>query len=348
MNTMRSALFITTLPGVLLIMAACNTAGAQETSAGETAADHNTAVQITEWPVPWAASRPRDPYLAPDGQVWFVGQSDDYAARFNPATQEFKRYELPEGTGPHNLIVNSDGMVWYAGNRNAHIGRLNPDNGNVQRFPTPEPATKDPHTLIFAGDGNLWFTAQWGNHVGHFNPATGQVQPIPVPTDRARPYGIVRDADGRPWIALLGTNKLATVNPANLALREIELPRENARPRRVAVTDDGTVWYVDYQEGYLGQYHPKNEQFREWRAPGEDRSGPYAMAADARSRLWFVETWQSPNRLVGFDPDSETFFSQTAIPSGGGAVRHMYYDAASNSLWFGTDTNNLARAVLPD
>ena len=43
------------------------------------------AVVIDEWDVPWEGSRPRDPYVAPDGRVWFVGQTADYVARLDPA-----------------------------------------------------------------------------------------------------------------------------------------------------------------------------------------------------------------------------------------------------------------------
>jgi hypothetical protein len=44
-----------------------------------------TAVAIEEWPVPWPGTRPRDPYVAPDGKVWFVGQTGDDLARFELA-----------------------------------------------------------------------------------------------------------------------------------------------------------------------------------------------------------------------------------------------------------------------
>jgi virginiamycin B lyase len=71
------------------------------------------------------------------------------------------------------------------------------------------------------------------------------------------------------------------------------------------------------------------------------------MAADKLGRVWFVETRVQPNRLVGFDPLFNTFFSVTDIPSGGGSVRHMVYDPNRNALWFGTDANTLARAQLP-
>jgi virginiamycin B lyase len=106
------------------------------------------------------------------------------------------------------------------------------------------------------------------------------------------------------------------------------------------------VWYTDYNGGYIGHYDPESGEFKEWKNPSE-RSGPYALAVDSKDRIWFVETWAEPNQLVGFDPVTEEFFSITPIPSGGGSVRHMVYDAKTNSLWFGTDTNNLAQAKLP-
>ena len=60
-------------------------------------------VVITEWLVPYEESRPRDPYVAPDGRVWFVGQRTDYVAVFDPTSDEFERFDLPEGAGPHRL-----------------------------------------------------------------------------------------------------------------------------------------------------------------------------------------------------------------------------------------------------
>ena len=41
---------------------------------------------IQEWNVPWAASRPRDPYLDRAGKVWFVGQVGHYVAVLDPGT----------------------------------------------------------------------------------------------------------------------------------------------------------------------------------------------------------------------------------------------------------------------
>lgn len=304
------------------------------------------AVDITEWPVPWENTRPRDPDVGPQGRVWFVGQTGDYVASLDPETGEFRRFPLDSGTGPHNLIVGGDGIIWYAGNRAAHIGRLDPETGRIAKYPMPDPAAGDPHTLVFDGRGQIWFTVQFGNFVGRFAPDTGKTDLIPVPTPRARPYGIVTDGV-RPWFVEFASHKLGTVDPETLELREIELPRREARPRRLAMTSDGSIWYVDYVGGFLGRHDPKTGETREWPMPSGKESLPYAMAADDKDRLWFAETGPSPNRLVGFDPASGEFFSVTEIKSGGGAVRHMVFHKPTRSLWFGTDANTVGRARLP-
>jgi virginiamycin B lyase len=308
--------------------------------------ENSIQVDISEWPVPWNDSRPRDPDVAPNGMIWLVGQGGDYAARFDPASKEFTRKTLPPGTGPHNLIVDRNGSLWIAGNRQAFIGRMNPVTGELTRFNMPNETARDPHTLVFSGKNEIWFTMQWSNYVGRLNKRSGHVDLIPMQTRQARPYGIKMDSKGHPWIALLGTNALATIDPETLDSTIIFLPRKEARLRRLAITGDDVVWYTDYSQGYIGRYNPETAEFTEWKTPSE-KSGPYAMATDKLGRVWFIETWPQPNLLVGFDPLYDTFFSITPIPSGGGTIRHMVYDPARNSLWFGTDTNNLAQAVLP-
>ena len=313
----------------------------------QTAPLHGQApVEIQEWDVPWQQTRPRDPYVAPDGQVWFVGQRDDYVAVLDPSSGDFERFELPENAGPHNLIVDDEGIIWYAGNRDRHIGRLDPESGEIERFEMPDAGARDPHTLIFGEDGRIYFTVQGGNRVGRLDPATGAVEIREVPTPDARPYGIVQTPDGTVWVAEFGTNKLAAVDPETLEIEEIELPRADARARRLQPTSDGRIWYVDYAGGQLGVLDPATREFREWALPGGDGSRPYGMAVDARDRLWIVESGSDPNQLVGFDPTTESFIGSTPIPSGAGTVRHMYYHEPTNSIWFGTDANTVGQARL--
>ena len=306
---------------------------------------------LQEWTVPYAASRPRDPMVGPDGKVWFVGQVSDYVASLDPATGTFQRFDLPEGAGPHNVIVDRDGTLWYAGNRAGHIGHLNPATGEIEQIAMPISAARDPHTLAFDSMGDIWFTVQGGNFVAKLTKSTGEVRLVEAPRVRSergnssRPYGVVVDADDRPWVALFNTNAIATVDPETFELQTFELP-ENALPRRLDVTSDGMVWYGDYRRGYLARLDPATGGVTEWPLPSGPDSRPYAMAADRADRIWLVETGVQPNRFVGFDPTTETFTS-VPVESGGGSIRHMYYDEASNSIWFGADANTIGVAKLP-
>lgn len=314
---------------------------------GGQAAQSNTPT-IEEWTVPWENSRPRDPYVDSDGLVWFVGQRNHYVASLNPENGSFRQLPLEPGTGPHNLIVDGNHTIWYAGNLRMHIGRLDAADGTIHKIPMPETTARDPHTLVFDANGDIWFTVQGGNYVGKLTVASEQVKLLPVPTPRARPYGINIAGNGTVWVAEFGTNKLLRINPVTFELTEIELPNATARPRRLEVTSDGMIWYVDHANGQLGRLNPDTGDIKEWPLPGGNRSRPYGMEVDVSDRLWIVESGSRPNQFVGFDTRSESFIGQTPIPSGGGSVRHMHYDAATNAIWFGTDTNTIGRAVLPD
>ncbi len=306
---------------------------------------------IREWDVPWENTRPRDPYLAPDGKVWFVGQTGHYAAYLNPQTGEFKKFDLEDGTGPHTIVVDDDGIPWYAGNRGRHIGRLDPETGEIKKFWMPE-AARDPHTIAFNQDGDMWFTVQQGNYVGFLDKESGEVQLVKAPDatsgrgTSSRPYGIKMDSNNRPWITLFNANLIATVDPSTMEMATFELP-EGARPRRLVVTSDDIIWYTDFSRGYTGRLDPTTGEVREWINPSGERSRPYAMAVDRDDRVWFVETGVQPNKFVGFDPDTEEFFSVSEVGSGGGSIRHMYYDQERNVIWFGADANTIGRATLP-
>jgi len=307
-------------------------------------------VEIREWEVPYAQSRPRDPYAESESSVWFVGQRAGYLARLNVETDEFTQVRLKPGSGPHNLIVGSDGIVWYAGNRNSLIGRYDPATQEIEEIMMPDEAARDPHTLIFdRTEENIWFTVHGGNMMGRLNIESRKVDLLASRTRGSRPYGIKMAPDGSVWVVLFGSNKFAHINPQTLALTEIELPRSDARPRRLEVSNDGHVWYVDYAKGRLGEYNPHTREFAEWLMPQGEGARPYGMASDSSGMLWMVATGVQPNVFVGFNPATKEFFAATDIPSGGGTIRHMHYHEPSGMVWFGTDTNYVGRAVVePD
>lgn len=306
--------------------------------------------EITEWTVPWEKTRPRDPYLDQKGRVWFTGQAGNYIAYLEPSTGEFKRFDLEARTNAHNVGVDRHGMVWYTGNMNGRLGRLDPATGKVTTFPMPDSSVRDPHTLVFDRKGDVWFTAQSGNVVGRLTVATGTIQLVRMPQKNSRPYGIVLDSKDRPWFDEFGTNKIGMIDPATMQLKEYPLPNDRTRPRRIAITSDDVIWYGDYTRGYLGRLDPKSGAVKEYANPGGGVSLPYGMTTDDRDRIWIAETGVQPNRLVVFDPKTESFVAARAKAVSGqpNTVRHMIFHKPSRTIWFGTDANTIVRVRVTD
>ncbi len=301
--------------------------------------------RVTEWQVPYPNTRPRDPYVDSAGRVWFCGQAGAYIAHLDPTTGAFTRFDLADGAGPHNLIIDAPDRVWYAANTLPYIGRLDPKRGEIKKYEMPKDTARDPHTLVFDDAGNIWFTAQWSDRIGRLDMESGKIDLVELPGRGLRPYGIKVDPRGRPWAVLFGTNKLASIDPASLRLWQVELPDSLSRPRRLEIDAAGNIWYGDYSRGTLGRYAPDTGKFDEWPLPGGSNSRPYGMALDSEGRIWLAEAG-SPNRLVAFDPGKGVFTHVIDVPNARGSIRHMYFDARTDSIWFGEDSNYIGRLQL--
>lgn len=321
----------------LLLFAAAPTAAALP--------DTTLKVQIEAWPVPWGG-RVRDPFVAPDGRVWFAGQAGNYIAIFDTLTKRFQRVEIDEGTHPHTVVIGPDNAAWYAGNRLGLIGRIDPTTLAVTAYPIPDPSVTDPHSFAFDRAGILWFTAQGSNVIGRLDPRTGEIAIIRSPLPRSNPYGIVIDRSGTIWADLFGSDNIARIDPATRQLTTVKLPDPRARPRRIATTSDGAVWWGDYSRGKLGRLDPATGRITEYDNPAGLGSLPYAMTSDDRDRLWYVETGPQPNRLVAVDGKTGRVLGSWDVPGTPNTVRNMHFDPRTRSLWFGTDANDLVRVRL--
>lgn len=304
------------------------------------AAEQGDEPVVTEWPIEWGG-RTRDPYVAPDGKVWFVGQAGNYVATFDSETGDTRRYEIEPGTNPHTVIVDADGYAWYAGNRNGRIGRIDPETGELTIFMTDDAA--DPHTMVFDGQGHIWFTSQHSNRVGRLDMESGDHELVEVYDSRARPYGIVLDEDGYPWVALFNTNKVIRVHPETLELTYFEKATEESRARRLETTSGGHVWYVDEPRGYLGRITVATGEIQEFKMPGGDDSRPYAITKDDQERLWISQTGPD-KKVAGFDTRSIAFVSVQDVSE---TIRHMMFHEPTGAMWFGTDANRIGR-ILTD
>jgi virginiamycin B lyase len=302
------------------------------------------------WTTPFEKdARPRDPFADQKGRVWFVGQQGNFVAYLDPEKNDFKRYTIDEGTHPHNLVVDAKGFVWFTGNTNGRIVRLDPATGKTTNYMMPDSAIKDPHTMTFNREGDAWFTAQTAGVVGKLTVSDGKIR-IWKLTSGYRPYGIWLDSHERPWFDEFGTNKIGTIDPKTGELKEYPLPNDRTRPRRIAITSDDQIWYGDYTRGMLGHLDPKTGAVEEFPTPSGAVSLPYGMTLDDRGRIWVAETGVQPNKIQAFDPRKKTWVESVTIAADGpNTIRHMTFDHATRSIWFGGDANMIGRVkVAPE
>ena len=300
-------------------------------------------VQIKEYEVPTPHSRPHDPALAPDGSLWYTGQTANKLGRLDPKTGKFKEYPLKTaGSGPHGLVSDKDGNIWFTAISGGYVGKLDPKTGEITEYRPSDGVEIDPHTPVFDHDGILWFTNEETNYIGRLDPKTGKMILTRSLTPHAVPYGIVITQNNVPFFCEFGTNKLASIDPETMKIREYTLPAKSARPRRIALAPDGTIYYTDYARGYLGHFDSAGGKLlKEWASPGGTQAEPYGIAVTNDGAVWYSESGVNPNTLVRFDPKSESF-GATKIPSGGGVVRNMVATPDRRLYLAGSGVNKVA------
>lgn len=297
---------------------------------------------VREWTIPVENSRPHDPAVDPQGNVWLTLQHANRLGRLNPETGEWKFFTPPTpDSGPHGLVADAEGNIWFTENAAGKIGRVDAKTGEITEYKTP--SARDPHTPIIGPGGFLWFTAQRANMVVKMDMKSGRMWELAVPTPNARPYGIKTGPDGKLWCVLFGTNKLGRIDPQTGTLKEIEIPFPDARPRRLWALAHPipAIYYTDFRRGALGRFDIEHSSFKEWPSPGGSDSRPYGIAADGDGILWYNEF--SANQLVRFDPWKQTF-ERFTLPSPRSEVRHMDRDAKGR-VWMALSGANKVAVV---
>src|SRR3979411_2206781 len=116
------------------------------------------AVEVKLYQLP-SSAYPHDVAPAPDGTVWFSGQSQGFAGRFDPQSGKLEKISLGSGAAPHGVIVGPDGNAWFTeGGQNA-IARVDAKTKEVKLFPLPAAfPNANLNTLVFGKNGIVVFT----------------------------------------------------------------------------------------------------------------------------------------------------------------------------------------------
>ena len=89
--------------------------------------------------------------------VWVPGFGSGVFGKFDPTTERWTVYELPDAENqiPYALNIDKDGIVWVCGTGNDTINRFDPVTETLVEFrlPTRVSYTRE---IEFDDDGNVW------------------------------------------------------------------------------------------------------------------------------------------------------------------------------------------------
>jgi len=115
-------------------------------------------------------SGPRRITVDSQGIVWFGEWWGNQIGRFDPKTETFKEFALPDpDPTPYAIGVDRNDFVWYSSYDDDVLGRLDPKTGSVVEFPMPF-SGNGMRELIPDSQGRIWFGTPFNNKVGYFVP----------------------------------------------------------------------------------------------------------------------------------------------------------------------------------
>jgi len=119
---------------------------------------------IKEWNPPFRG--PRRLQVDAEGMVWVPGCGSGVFGKFNPDTEEWKVYDLPnkENQFPYALSVHpKTGDIWICGTANDSMFRFIPKTEELIEYPMPSRVTYT-REIEFGDDGSVWVcNSNWPN-----------------------------------------------------------------------------------------------------------------------------------------------------------------------------------------
>lgn len=281
--------------------------------------------RISEWQLP-AQMFARSVHTAPDGAVYMAVPNDNKILRFDPRSNAYREWEMPQGHMPNSVIVDRAGTLWTAGFGNGTIGRIRPATGMIAEFAVPS-GGGGPHSLALSEDGEtIWFTMQTGDKIGSLDTATGRIAEL---DSSGSPTGITLDLEGNVWWCRSADNKLGRLEPRTGRLSEIDLGR-GSRPRRIATAADGSLWVTLYGKGQFVRISPQTAKVVKTYTITGGNAGAHAIAADDKGIVWISQL--KADTILRFDATTETM-KPVVLPARNYGIRKLAVDAAGR-LWY--------------
>ncbi len=256
-----------------------------------------TRVIITQWDQPRRVTVSHDMSVDSKGHVWYGDESHQVVGMLNPATHEFKEYELPpvpEGNlpGTRDIQIDAEDNPWFpmrVEGGASMLTKLDPRTGKT----TIVQGTTGQFMAL--GPGNKIWMGGAGNTFTVIDTKTATLEG----TFPGNGYQVVVSSKGNPYIGggigVVGYD-VAAQKPLTYAL-----PTKGGFARRGKMDSQDRFWFGEYYGDKIGMFDTKTETFKEW--PLRKWSTPYsASAPDRQGHVWAPSNMS--DRLFRLNPET--------------------------------------------
>jgi virginiamycin B lyase len=252
-----------------------------------------------------------------------------------------QEYDVPKGSGLHDVAPAADGGVWYTAQRTGELGYLDPRTGKTRHIKLGDGSA--PHGVIVGADGAAWVTDGGLNAMVRVDAQTSAVKSYPLPPGYG--YANLNTAafDGRGVLWFTGqSGTIGWLDPRTGRLEAGGAPRGRG-PYGIAATPKGEIWYASLAGNHLAQVDGASGQIT-IHDPPTPRQGARRVWSDSKGRLW-VSEWLS-GQVSMYDPANKAWRAWKA-PGGNPKIYAVYVDERDHVWLSDWDANTMLR-FLPE
>jgi len=243
-----------------------------------------------------------------------------------PARPTMQVYDLPAGSGPHDVAPAADGSgIWYTAQRAGKLGLLDPATGAVREVPLG--AGSAPHGVIVAENGVAWVTDGGQNAIVSVDAGTFAVTVYPLPADRpaANLNTAAFDRRGTLWF----TGQSGVYGRLDTATGEMEVFDAPRGRGPYGITEAaGVIYYASLAGSYLGQVDIETGSVTPLDPPTAG-AGVRRAWGDSVGRVWISE-WDA-GQVAVYDP-ADGSWREWKLP-GDGAMAYAVYVDTADRVW---------------
>ena len=315
--------------------------------------------KITEYSLNWPSDQTGSTHelVIDENFIYVTGQNMDRIAKLDYNGTIVTYFEMPKGSGPHGLLLDTDGNLWVSLEFKGTVVQLDPDGCIIKEIDVcldtkgaKTPINVAPHGIGLDADGeHIWFTGKRTSTVGKFNIATETVEHFELHNLSSLPIFLSAGPNGTMWGTELFSSAILNVTPDG-TIKEYAIPTANSRP--IAVIPDPSkacMWFTEETGVKIGKID-MDGTITEYPVPALQKNDILAsLAFDRDHNLWVQvyvnhknEPKSGPDYLLKFDKSirevagasiSEIPFSINVMPSTGTMMHRIKMDHDGN-LWF--------------